>query len=451
MNTVATATAPRVIQVVREGQGCHGYVIADPASRRAAVVDPRHDQVEEYLALLEREGLRVEIVIDTHTHADHLSGAAALARRTGAAHAMLAGTGVELVTRPLADGETVWVGGLPLGIIATPGHTPDSLTIHVDGHLFTGDTMLIGGSGRTDFMGGDPGQLYDSFGKLADLGDDTVVWPGHDYQGRRQSTLGRERQGNLVFTAGGRQAVIEKLSVRGPLPHGMAEILAFNRTGAAPGAEIAPEAAHRMLRDDPAALQIVDVRTPLEVSGESLAGAWNIPLDEFEARLGELAASPGPVVLTCETGNRALMAAQILERRQFRNYRVMTGGIRGWVKAGLPHRRGRKVIPVMRQVQLGAGLMVLAGMALGTFVTPWFYLLSAFVGAGLTVAGATGFCGMALVLMKMPWNRVPPAASGPAGGSCQVGGGSAGPGAAGGCAVGGTATPAGTCSAGGAR
>lgn len=431
MTATAIATTPLIRQVSRPGQGCLGYVVADPASRRAAVIDPRHDQVDEYLALLKREGLQLEIVIDTHTHADHLSGAAALARRTGAPHAMLRGTGVEIVTRALADGETVRVGGLGLEIIASPGHTPDGLTIHVDGNLFTGDTMLIGGSGRADFMGGDPGQLYDSFGKLGRFPDNTVVWPGHDYQGRTQSTLGRERESNLIFTAGGRDAVIEKLSVRGPLPQGMDEILTFNRKGVSPGMEIDAKTVGQMLRDEPGALQIVDVRTPLEVSGEGIEGAWNIPLDELEARIGELAAARGPLVLTCETGTRALMAAQVLERRKFTNYRVLSGGIRAWVKAGLPYTRGRKVISVMRQVQLGAGLLVLGGMALGTFVNPWFYLISAFVGAGLTVAGATGFCGMALVLMRMPWNRVSPGVGGgPVGGSCQVGGG-----AVGGCAV----------------
>jgi glyoxylase-like metal-dependent hydrolase (beta-lactamase superfamily II)/rhodanese-related sulfurtransferase len=440
MSATATVTTPLIRQVRREGQGCFGYLIADPAARRAAIIDPRQDQVDEYLGLLEREGWHLEIVIDTHTHADHLSGAAALARRTGAAHAMLQGTGVEIITRTLADGETVRVGGLELEIIASPGHTPDGLTIHLDGNLFTGDTMLIGGSGRADFMGGDPGQLFDSFQKLARFPDDTVVWPAHDYQGRTQSTLGRERQTNVVFTAGGRDAVIAKLSVRGPLPHGMAEILTFNRKGTAPGVEIDAKTVHQTLRDDPGAFQIVDVRTPLEVSGESIEGAWNIPLDEFETRLGELSTARGPLVLTCETGTRALMAAQVLERRKFTNYRVMTGGIRSWVKAGLPHKRGRKVIPVMRQVQLGAGLLVLAGVALGTFVNPWFYAISAFVGLGLTVAGSTGFCGMALVLMRMPWNRLPPGAgSGAAGGSCQVGGVSSAS-VSGSCAVGGGGT-----------
>jgi hypothetical protein len=118
----------------------------------------------------------------------------------------------------------------------------------------------------------------------------------------------------------------------------------------------------------------------------------------------------------------------------------MKSGLRGWVKAKLPYRRGRKVLPIMRQVQLGAGLLVLAGLALGTFVNPWFYLVSAFVGAGLTLAGSTGFCGMALVLMKMPWNRVPLAAGG---GTCEVGGG-----ASGSCQAGGATTS--SCSAGGA-
>jgi rhodanese-related sulfurtransferase len=210
----------------------------------------------------------------------------------------------------------------------------------------------------------------------------------------------------------------------------MAEVLAFNRRGDEPGADIDPQPVHEMLQADPSALRLVDVRTRQEVDATSIAGATNVPLDEFEERIGELRASASLLVLLCESGNRARLAAQILERHGVDRYRILHGGLRAWVKAGLPHRGGRRVLPIMRQVQLAAGLLVLAGAGLGAFVDHWFYLLSAFVGGGLTVAGLTGYCGMALLLARMPWNRAArtaapadsPIAPGVAG-TCETGGG----------------------------
>jgi glyoxylase-like metal-dependent hydrolase (beta-lactamase superfamily II)/rhodanese-related sulfurtransferase len=425
----ATAIKPFVHQMQKQGEGCLGYVIADRASRQAVIIDPRHDMVHEYLDLLKKEGFKLALVIDTHTHADHLSGAAEIKRRTGAQYGMIKGTLVKPADRALSDGEVLRLGETELRIIASPGHTPDSLTVSMDGHLFTGDTMLIGGSGRTDFMGGDAGALYDSFQKFNGLADETIVWPGHDYQGRSHSTLGKERAHNLVFV-NDRAAVVEKLSVHGPLPQGMAEILTFNRKGTDSAVHIDCATAHGMLADDPHAVQIVDVRSALEFSGDSIEGAWNIPLEELEDRVNELSAAKGQLVLTCATGNRALMASQILQRRGIKTFRVMDGGMAGWIKQGLPYKKGRRVLSIMRQVQLGAGLLVLLGVALGTFVNPWFYGISAFVGAGLTLAGSTGFCGMALILMRLPWNKVAPTPGGGTTGGCSAGGG-----ASGGCSV----------------
>ncbi len=432
-----TATRPFIHQMKKAGEGCLGYVIADRETCQAIIIDPRNDQVDEYLDLLKKEGFRLVLVIDTHTHADHLSGAAEIKRRTGTAYGMLEGTLVSTADRALCDREKLRLGELELEVIASPGHTPDSLCIYLDGNLFTGDTMLIGGSGRTDFMGGDAGELFDSFQKFARLDDQATVWPGHDYQGRSHSTLGKERAHNMIFTASGRDAVVEKLSVRGPLPQGMAEILTFNRKGSAPGAHIDCATVYGLLRDDPHAVQIVDVRSPMEVSGEAIDGAWNIPLEELEDRIQELTKAKGTVILNCQTGNRALMAAQILERRKFSNFKIMDGGMKSWIRAALPYQKGKKVMALMRQVQLGAGMMVLLGMALGTFVNPWFYALSAFVGAGLTFAGSTGFCGMAIILIRMPWNKVAPTPGGGTSGGCSVGGAASGCSAGGGCSVGG--------------
>ena len=121
-----------------------------------------------------------------------------------------------------------------------------------------------------------------------------------------------------------------------------AEVLAFNRRGDEPGSNIDPRTVHEMLQADPTALRVVDVRTRQEVDATSIAGATNVPLDEFEEHIGELRASASLLVLLCESGNRARLAAQILERHDVDRYRVLQGGMRGWVKAGLPRQGGRR-------------------------------------------------------------------------------------------------------------
>ncbi|MCF6229014.1 MAG: MBL fold metallo-hydrolase [Planctomycetes bacterium] len=421
-----TATKPFVKQVTIQGEGCLGYVIADLSSKKALIIDPRHDQVDEYTDLLKKEGFTLTMVIDTHTHADHLSGAAELKKQHNARYGMIDGNIVDAADYPFQDGEIYMLGETAIEIIASPGHTPDSLSVYVDGNLFAGDTMLIGGAGRCDFMGGDAGHLWDSFQKFDKFNDETVVWPGHDYEGRSHSTLGVERESNLIFTAGGRDAVIEKLSVRGPLPQGMAEILTFNRKGTDSSTHIDAASVHQMQKDDEHSVQIIDVRSPLEFSGESIDGCWNIPLEELEARVSELGTAKGQIILMCATGNRALMASQILERRKFSAYKIMDNGMKGWIKADLPYKAGKKVVPVMRQVQLGAGMMILTGVLLSLFVHPYLLGIAAFVGAGLTLAGLTGFCGMGLILMRMPWNKVTPttgSCGGGTSGGCSIGGG----------------------------
>ena len=417
-----TLNAMTVKQFKKQGEGCLGYVIA--SGGRAAIIDPRNDQVEEYVAHLKQHKLTLAYVIDTHTHADHLSGAAALKQATGAKYAMLKGTLVKAADMAVSDGDTLSVGDIELKVITSPGHTPDSISLLAGENIFTGDTMLIGGSGRTDFMGGDAGALFDSFLKFSPLPDATILWPGHDYEGRSHSTLGAERAHNMVFT-NPREIVVARLSARGPLPANMAEIITFNRKGEDPGRHVDVHAAKDLLESG---ATFLDVRSPLEFAGEWIDGAWNIPLPELEARIHELEKSKAPVIVLCRTGNRSLMAAQVLQRRGFNDFRILDGGVTGWRKAGLPLKEGKKRLSVDRQVHIAAGSLILLGVLLGTLVNPWFYAISGFVGAGLTFAGATGFCGMGLVLMRMPWNQLPQSTGGGTGGSCSVGGG---------CAVGG--------------
>ena len=189
---MATLTRPATLSIETfraPGEGCLGYLVVDEPSRTALAIDPRLDQVGAFQETLAARGVRLTHVLDTHTHVDHLSGVRMLARRTGAtvmAHAAskLAGT-VERVT----GGTTFELGTSPVSVLDAPGHTPDSLAVLVDGHLFTGDALFARGAGRTDFMGGSASDLYDTFRRFEALPDATVVHPGHDYAGQATTTI----------------------------------------------------------------------------------------------------------------------------------------------------------------------------------------------------------------------------------------------------------------------
>lgn len=183
------------------------YLLVDDFTRMAAVIDPTGD-TDPILALARMGGLRIVWVLNTHGHADHTSGNPAIVASSGARVAGFSSNRVEQNV-VLRDGDRVEVGTLRVEVIHTPGHTPDSVCYLVDGKLFTGDTLFIGECGRTDLPGGDPGKLYDSFfTKLAQLPDETEVYPGHDYGPRRISTLGEERRTNFTLRPRSREEFV---------------------------------------------------------------------------------------------------------------------------------------------------------------------------------------------------------------------------------------------------
>jgi glyoxylase-like metal-dependent hydrolase (beta-lactamase superfamily II) len=172
------------------------YLIAGSGGE-AVLIDPVREHVDRYVRLLEELELRLVTAIDTHLHADRYAGLAALREHTGCVAAMSERTACEVVSLRLADGETVTVGALRLRALATPGHTPDSMCFVLDDLVFTGDTLLIRGTGRTDLPGGDAGAQYDSiFDRLLTLPEATRVYPAHDYNGATVSTIGEERRHN---------------------------------------------------------------------------------------------------------------------------------------------------------------------------------------------------------------------------------------------------------------
>lgn len=172
------------------------YLLGDEESRQAVLIDPVREQLERDLRLIDDLGLTLRFVLETHVHADHVTSAGTLAERTGAITGA-SELGAACAGLHLRDGDRVWFGQSSLRVLATPGHTRDSLSFYTPGHVFTGDALFVRGTGRTDFQSGDAGALYDSITKkLFTLPDDTLVWPGHDYRGHSVSTVGEERRLN---------------------------------------------------------------------------------------------------------------------------------------------------------------------------------------------------------------------------------------------------------------
>jgi glyoxylase-like metal-dependent hydrolase (beta-lactamase superfamily II) len=186
------------------------YLLADESTREAVIIDPVKEHVAEYLDLLARENLRLKHVLDTHVHADHVTGAGELRAETGAPTAMSEFSKAACVSLRLKDGDELAFGNNRLNTIHTPGHTPCSASYLVDGKVFTGDALLIDGCGRTDFQGGSAERLWDSITKkLFTLPPDTLVYPGHDYKGREVSTIGEEMKTNARLAGKTREQFIK--------------------------------------------------------------------------------------------------------------------------------------------------------------------------------------------------------------------------------------------------
>jgi glyoxylase-like metal-dependent hydrolase (beta-lactamase superfamily II) len=208
------------------------YVIGDEASQGAAVIDPVRERIDEVLGVISEHGLRLEWSLETHTHADHVTGGGLLRDKTGTRMAVhhLANA-CSCADRSLADGDIVRVGALEIRCLETPGHTPDGMCFLVNGRMvFTGDTLLVGTCGRTDFQGGDAGALYDAIHrKLFTLPDDVIVYPGHDYQGNTQTTIGAEKRSNTRAAGRGRAEFVTLMgSLHLPPPTKIAEALPAN-------------------------------------------------------------------------------------------------------------------------------------------------------------------------------------------------------------------------------
>jgi glyoxylase-like metal-dependent hydrolase (beta-lactamase superfamily II)/rhodanese-related sulfurtransferase len=336
----------------------YSYLLFDPASREGVLIDPVLEQHTRDTALIRELGVRLLCTLDTHCHADHITGAWRMKEALDSAIGLAATYGAENVDLPLTHGMVVVFGSEALEVRATPGHTAGCLCFVGADHrsVFTGDALLVRSAGRTDFQQGSASQLFHSIhGQLFSLPGDCVVYPGHDYEGRTSSTIGEERRFNarLGGEATERDFVgyMENLGLAHPK---LLEVAVPANMRCGRGVEVPlppvpawgpvvetyagiPEIAPAWLAQHRDEVEVVDVRSRAEFEGElgHLGGAKLLPLDELRMRMDELGGAK-PIVLVCQSGKRSAMAATILRKAGLPRVANLAGGMVGWRKLGLP-------------------------------------------------------------------------------------------------------------------
>jgi glyoxylase-like metal-dependent hydrolase (beta-lactamase superfamily II)/rhodanese-related sulfurtransferase len=346
---------------------CRTYFVGSARTRDAVLVDPVLGATEEYLRYLSSGGFTLRYVIDTHTHADHLSGGRLLAERTGAEYLMHKRAGAQHASRSLTDGSKITVGDLVLEAIETPGHTKDSLTLLLPGRILTGDFLFIGGAGRTDLPGGDPADHWESLHRvIPSLDESTLVYPGHDYNGRTDSTLREEKRSNVNLKPRGREEYVAWLSAtKRPTPSWMLNTVRANNEGSTDPAlnfmpadavsacmcepapsmaipELSVDDVRGLVASEGSGRLLLDVRQPDEYTGElgHVPGAILIPLPELPARLSEIESYRDKrVIAICRTGSRSAKATALLLESGFQDVWNMAGGTVAWREKGFPVER----------------------------------------------------------------------------------------------------------------
>jgi glyoxylase-like metal-dependent hydrolase (beta-lactamase superfamily II) len=343
-----------VFESVRTEQGCVSYLIGCARSSAAIVVDPELSQIDRYLAIAARQGLRIRYLLDTHTHADHFSGVRPLAQRTGALSVMHQLSAAPFVDLRVEDGETLRVGELRLHVIHTPGHTRDSICLLVPGRLLTGDTLLLGATGRTDLPTGDPDALHESlFGRILRLDGALEVHPAHNYRDLPPTTLDEQKATNPRLQTRERAAFVEQMQrLSLEMPQHLTEALRTNQSGGKTVAQIIDEAAQhvpfmtmaelrRRIESGAPGIAILDVREADAYAAGHVPGAIHLPRGQLELRADAVFPDPTVRILAyCEFGKISTIAAATLRSMGFRGAIALDGGMRAWKEAGHPLERG---------------------------------------------------------------------------------------------------------------
>jgi glyoxylase-like metal-dependent hydrolase (beta-lactamase superfamily II)/rhodanese-related sulfurtransferase len=328
--------------------GCRSYLIGCEETCAAALIDPELSQLDRYKALAAREGLRVHYLIDTHTHADHFSATRQLAGQLSVPVVMHRSSPAPFVDLRLDDGELLVIGRLRLQALHTPGHTHDSMCLSVGDRVFTGDTLLIGATGRTDLPSGDAGSLYDSlFQGVLKLDPDLKVFPAHEYKGRSHSTIGAELAENPRLQKKDRAAFIEMMqSLNLTMPTHITEALRTNMSGGKTVAQMLSDAAavvpfmslaqlKASLESRREGLMVLDVRERDAYESGHIPGALHLPRGQLELRVNEELKDPTQRILVCcEFGRISTLAAATLRIMGFQGAVALDGGMKAWREAG---------------------------------------------------------------------------------------------------------------------
>ena len=357
-------------QIFDEATWTYTYLIADPVSKEALFIDPVNTHIDDYIALLQDLGLQLKYSLETHVHADHITASGLLRQRLGAETGVSSLCGAETADVQIQDGQIFELGeGEQIKVIATPGHTPGSISFLWRDRIMTGDSLLIGGCGRTDFQGGDAGALYDCITqRLFILPDDTLVYPGHDYKERWVSNIWQERTTNPRLAGKTREQFIDIMNnLNLPKPKLIDEAVPANRycgldederqdaverrDSSQPQritqstqdlvnhakqqiTEINVEKSRQLLKAGN--ITLVDCREESEYEAGHINNALFLPRGVLEFKLNstaELADKFAPVLLYCRSGNRSALAALTMQELGYTHVMSMAGGYESWKKS----------------------------------------------------------------------------------------------------------------------
>lgn len=336
--------------------GCRSYLVGCEETCAAALIDPELSQMDRYVSLAARDGLRIRYLVDTHTHADHFSATQQLARRLDVPVVMHGASSAPFVDLRLQGGELLVVGKLRLQAIHTPGHTRDSMCLCVEDRVFTGDTLLIGATGRTDLPTGDAAALYDSlFGSLLRLDPELKVFPAHEYKGRTHSTIGQELAENPRLQKRDREEFIAMMrDLNLTMPTHITEALRTNMTGGKTVAQMLAEAAavvpfmslaelKSSVESGKTELIVLDVRERDSYEQGHIPGARLLPRGQLELRVNDELTDPTRRILVyCEFGRVSTLATATLRQMGFRGAVALDGGMKAWREAGFEMRVGKE-------------------------------------------------------------------------------------------------------------
>lgn len=398
---------------------CYSYILN--SGTETLIIDAHISLFEEYAKYIKKKNLVLKYIIDTHTHADHFSLAVVLKKTYDSPILMHEKAVSQIADKRLKDNDEISLGSNHLKVIYTPGHTDDAISIYTGKMLFTGDVLLIGSVGRTDFQNGSPESMFDILQRLKTLPDDTVLFPGHDYHEKRSSTILKEKNTNPFLREKDKDSFVKTMrSKKLAKPFNIDNIIRVNQKGEAAGIEMmSPKETYDLLAKDPDA-RLLDVRSVLEYADSHIKDSINIPIDGLMSKIEELRRQNKKYIVFCRTGNRSPMAADMLIQSGIHGVKVMQGGMTRWQKERLSVIKGVSGISLERQVRIIAGSLILTGILLSFFLHQAFIAISIFVSCGLIYAGITDNCMMGILLMKLPYNKNMYKAK-LGGGTCSIG------------------------------